>query len=70
MSTCLYCGTDEVYLGDGATNTAMATGNVLGMLYLTVDIVSFIFLYGLPKWYSGKETACQCRKHKRHGFDP
>ena len=22
---------------------------------------------GLPRWLSGKETACQCR---RHGFDP
>ena len=27
-------------------------------------------LYGLPKWLSGKESACQCRRHKRHGFDP
>ena len=22
---------------------------------------------GLPRWLSGKESACQCR---RHGFDP
>ena len=21
-------------------------------------------------WLSGKEPACQCRRHKRHGFDP
>ena len=21
---------------------------------------------GLPRWYSGKESACQCRRHKRH----
>ena len=21
-------------------------------------------------WCSGKESACQCRKHNRHGFDP
>ena len=26
--------------------------------------------HGLPRWFSGKETACQCRRHKRHGFDP
>ena len=25
---------------------------------------------GLPRWLSGKESACQCRRHKRHGFDP
>ena len=23
-----------------------------------------------PRCCSGKRTACQCRKHKRHGFDP
>ena len=25
--------------------------------------------YRLPKWHSGKELPCQCRKPKRHGFD-
>ena len=25
---------------------------------------------GLPRWLSGKESTCQCRRHKRHGFDP
>jgi len=25
---------------------------------------------GLPRWLSGKELACQCRRHKRCGFDP
>ena len=24
----------------------------------------------LPRWYSGKESACQCRRLKRHGFCP
>ena len=24
----------------------------------------------LPKWYSSKESTCQCRKHKRCRFDP
>ena len=27
----------------------------------------YVHLYGFPKWVSGKESACQCR---RHGFDP
>ena len=22
------------------------------------------------RWYSGKESACQCRRHRRHGFKP
>ena len=24
----------------------------------------------LPRWHSGKEFACQCRRHKRSRFDP
>ena len=26
-------------------------------------------MYGLPSGASGKELACQCRRHRRHGFD-
>ena len=25
---------------------------------------------GLPRWLSGEESAHQCRRCKRHGFDP
>ena len=25
---------------------------------------------GLPRWHSGKESACQCRAHKRRWFNP
>ena len=25
---------------------------------------------GFPGDTNGKELACQCRKHKKHGFDP
>ena len=25
---------------------------------------------GILKWHSGKEPACQCRRHRRPGFDP
>ena len=25
---------------------------------------------GLSRWFSGKEPACQCRRHKRCGFNP
>ena len=27
-------------------------------------------LYGFPRWLSGKEFTCQCRRHKRPGFKP
>ena len=26
--------------------------------------------WGLPRWFSGIEYACQCREHRRRGFDP
>ena len=29
-----------------------------------------LLLEGLPWWFSGKESTCQCRRHKRHRFDP
>ena len=40
-----------------------------------IDSPSHCFLLdfpgkGLPGYSSGKEPACQCRRHKRHGFDP
>ena len=25
---------------------------------------------GFPRWCSGKESTCQCRRLKRRGFDP
>ena len=25
---------------------------------------------GLPRWLSGKESACQWKRHERHGFNP
>ena len=28
-----------------------------------------VIMKGLPWWLSGKECACQCRRHRRHGFD-
>ena len=31
---------------------------------------SFHFYLGLPGDASGKEPTCQCRRHKRHWFDP
>ena len=29
-----------------------------------------ICLSGLPRWLSGKESPCQCRRHERHGCNP
>ena len=27
-------------------------------------------MFGLPMWHNGKESPCQCRRHKRCGFNP
>ena len=31
---------------------------------------SLMLIWGFPGGPSGKEPACQCRRHKRRGFDP
>ena len=31
---------------------------------------NFVWILGLPRGRSHKESACQCRRHKRWGFDP
>ena len=37
---------------------------LLCQLHITLIFIEF------PRWCIGKEAACQCRRHKRHGFDP
>ena len=32
--------------------------------------MSSIINNGLPRWRSGKDSACQCRRRRRWGFDP
>jgi len=27
-------------------------------------------VWGLPRWHSGEESDCQCRRCRRHRFDP
>ena len=39
-------------------------------LVLWVYLLANINLAGLPRWWSGKEPACQCRRHRRCGFNP
>ena len=39
------------------------------VLYLSwAHLISFLSL-GLCQWLSSKESACQCRRYRRHGFD-
>ena len=42
----------------------------LVLLVLKYNCQVSYMLRGFPGSTSGKEPACQCRRHKRHGFDP
>ena len=35
------------------------------LIYHSVSLIN-----GLPRWDSGKESACQCKRFRRHRFDP
>ena len=39
------------------------------MLHVIYLVIIIIFM-GFPAGASGKEPTCQCRRHKRHRFDP
>ena len=34
------------------------------------SLKTIVIAVGLPRWLSGKEPTCQCKRHKGHGFDP
>ena len=38
--------------------------------YVIIHLCDLFFLRGFPGGASGKEPTCQCRRHKRPGFDP
>ena len=41
-------------------------------LYLIICYILclFFFFFWLPRWLRGKESTCQCWRHRRHWFDP
>ena len=40
-----------------------------GRICLLYTLYTTIYPAGLPRWISGKESACLCRRHGRHGFN-
>ena len=42
--------------------------------FLDMELSCFFLVFtanmDLPWWLSGKEPICQCKRHRRHGFDP
>ena len=39
-------------------------------LILSIEKMLNTCNYCLPRWRSGKESACHCRRHERHRFNP
>ena len=39
-------------------------------LEYTHTLLNLCVSIGLLKWFSGEESFCQCRSHRRHGFNP
>ena len=37
---------------------------------LETGLGAVLTMVGLPRWLSGKESACPCRRHRRRGLDP
>ena len=35
-----------------------------------INQATTVLICGLPRCRIGKESACQCRRHRRYGFDP
>ena len=42
----------------------------LGIFDKRLTVPQHDLILWLPRWCSGKESTCQCRKCKRHSFDP
>ena len=42
----------------------------LGLEFRSSDFETICLRPGLPRRRGGKESPCQCRRHRRHGFDP
>ena len=36
----------------------------------SIEVELYSFVYGLPRWFSGKEPACQYKRLKRYKFNP
>jgi len=48
----------------------MPLGDNLSVFSSNIHVFKELQTIGLPRWCSGKESACQCRKHKRCEFNP
>ena len=65
VASTLCCINDPAWCGFGVCF-------VIFCFFGSVQQRNSLFICGyvrLPRWHSGKESICQCRRHKRHRFD-
>ena len=52
------------------TTCSLPSTQTKSTLSLLLVMRCLIIFFRLPRWYSSKESICQCRRCKRHGFSP
>ena len=45
-------------------------GEIVSGDHDSIEVELYSFVYGLPRWFGGKEPACQCKRLKRYKFNP
>ena len=45
-------------------------GEIVSGDHDSIEVELYSFVYGLPRWFGGKEPACQCKRLKRCKFNP
>ena len=65
------CGRDW-NMSDGNTILTDLRGSCRGVftLWKLTELQSHLYTRGFPGGTTGKESTCQCRRHKRYGFNP
>ena len=59
---------EDLYKPATPFNQVLIFSDCLPLVQLSFVAISLS--YGLPRWCSGKESACQCKRLKRCGFNP
>ena len=61
---------NDWHVFDWFKSTPIQLAKRIKLHYLVLARVCVPVLWELPRWHSGKESACQSRRHRRHGFQP
>ena len=67
-----YLGPDSLLMhNDTVLFYIIINNSTIHIIYISTYIINKkLGDLGLPRWCSGKESACQFRRHKKHWFNP